>query len=133
MSQTIESQKPQAQAQECKSSIEKLEDRERKLTEQLKAIQLEIRTKKQRQAALETNRKRKERNRNLLLLGLAFSDLLAAMPTEKAEKWQIQAMACFENAHAPGEEKTEKEAEKFENDCRILKIALEKAAKGEAI
>lgn len=119
-------------APECRlSPIERLEAREKTLAEQLKAIQMEIKTKKQAQAARETNRKRKERQQNLLLLGLAFADLLAAMPPEKAAKWTGEAAGRFEDAHAPTAETTEKETEKHRRDCEILKTALEKAAKGE--
>lgn len=119
-------------APECKlSPIEKLEAREKALAKQLKAIQLEIKTKKQRKAAQETNKKRKERQQNLILLGLAFAAMLADMPPEKAKIWTGEAAGQFEDAHAPTEETTEKEAEKHHRDCKILKIALEKAAKGE--
>lgn len=120
------------QAPEYKPSpLERLEAREKALAEQLRAIQMEIKTKKQRKAAQETNRKRKERQQNLILLGLAFAAMLADMPPEKAEIWTGEAAGQFEDAHAPTEETTEKEAEKHHRDCEILKIALEKAAKGE--
>lgn len=124
----------QPQAPECKPSpIEKLEDKERKLTEQLKAIQLEIKTKKQRQAAIETNRKRKEHTRNAILLGLALADLIAGMLPEKRSGFADRALTCFKEKHAPGEDATDKIKEKFQTDCEILKIALDRAAKGEAI
>lgn len=63
----------QDQNQPCKKTpLERLEEKERDLAEKLKTVQLELKTKKQRQAARETNRARKERGHRLILLGLLY-------------------------------------------------------------